>query len=84
MSNIDELKMILREKDIPFFTNEELEYHLNDNGNDVKKAAYRCLIIKSEDTSLSISGLSAADTSSYFKRLAVHYKPSNSGVLKER
>lgn len=79
---IKELKLILREKDIPFFEDDELKYYLDKNGGDVDKTAYQCLIIKSEESSLSISGLSLSDTSSYFRRLAQRYRPNNSGVLK--
>ena len=81
MSSIDDLKIVLREKDLPFFTDEELEFYLRENSGDFNATAYQCLIIKSEDSSLSISGLSTADTSSYFKRLASRYRPRNSGVL---
>lgn len=82
MSILDELKVILREKDIPFFEDEELNYYLENNNNDFKKTAYQCLIIKSENTTLSVSGLSTGDSSSYFRRLANRYKPNNSGILK--
>lgn len=82
MTEIEELKMILREKDCPFFEDEnELSYHLSKNGS-VEKAAYYCLIIKSEDTTLSVSGLNCADTSKYFRRLAQKYRPNNSGILR--
>lgn len=81
MSGLDELKIILREKDCPFFTNEELEYYLAANGT-VQDAAYQCLLIKAEDTTLSVSGLDLGDTSKYFLRLAQQYRRSNSGVLK--
>ena len=82
MLPIDELKMILREKDIPFFEDSELEYHLTKNGGDVKRTAYDCLLIKAENTSLNVSGLSTADSSAYFRRLAAQYRPNNGGVLK--
>lgn len=77
----EELKLILREKDIPFFSDDELEYYLQKNSYDVKKTAYECLIIKSENTSMSLSGLTAADSSDYFRRLAARYRPTNSGIL---
>lgn len=73
--------MILREKDYQFFDDEELEFYIMENGGDVDAALYQCLILKSEDNTISIQGLNAADTSSYFKRLATQYKPSNTGVL---
>lgn len=82
MSYLDELKMILREVDVPFFTDEELEYYYAKNGKSIEATAYQCLIIKSEDTTLSISGLSLSDSSNYFRRLAARYRPSNTGILK--
>lgn len=82
MTNIDELKMICRENDVPFFTDEELQYYLDKNASDVKSAAYQCLLVKAEDTTLSVSGMSTADTSKYFRRLAAMNRPSHSGILK--
>lgn len=81
MNNLDELKIILREQDCPFFTDEELQYYLSKNGNDLDSTVYHCLIIKSEDTTLNISGMTAADTSKYFRRLAGRYRKTNSGIL---
>lgn len=82
MDNFDRMKKILRENDIPFFSDEELQFYINENNGDVDTAIYQCLLIKAEDTTLSISGITAADTSSYFRRLASKYRPNNSGVLK--
>lgn len=82
MSDLSNLKLILREGDIPFFTDEQLNFYLEQNGGDVKRAAYQCLLVKAEDTTLSVSGLSTADTSKYFRRLASRYRPFNSGTLK--
>lgn len=82
MSDLDNLKLILREGDIPFFTDEQLEFYLGQNQGDVRDAAYQCLLVKAEDTTLSVNGLSTADTSKYFRRLASLYRPFNSGILK--
>lgn len=80
--SLSDLKIILRETDIPFFNDEELQYHLNKAGGDVELAAYRLLIIKAETCPLQISGLSLADTSAYWLRLAQMYRPNYSGVVK--
>lgn len=80
---IDKLKIVLRENDCPFFEDEELDFYLSENGNDFNKTAYQCLIIKAENTTLSMSGLEAADTSKYFRRLAQKYRTNNSRVLGE-
>lgn len=82
MESLDDLKIVLREADVPFFTDEELEFYLRENGNDYRTTAYRCLLIKAEDTTLSISGLSTSDSSKYFRRLASQYRPNNSGILR--
>ena len=82
MSNIEDLKIVLREADIPFFTDEQLDFYLLENGGNYDLTAYQCLLIKAEDTTLQVSGLSAADSSKYFRRLAAKYRPNNSGILK--
>lgn len=81
-SNLGRLKMILREGDIPFFTDEELSFHLENHSGNLNAAAYECLLIKAEDTTLQVSGLSTADTSKYFRRLASRYRPNHSGILR--
>lgn len=82
MDSITRMKKVLRENDIPFFDGEDLQFYLDENNGDVDSAIYQCLLVKAEDTTLSISGLSAADTSAYFRRLASKYRPNNSGTLK--
>ena len=82
MNSLEDLKIVLRESDVPFFTNEELEFHRRENNGDYRLTAYQCLLIKAEDTTLSVSGLNAADSSKYFRRLASRYRPHNSGILK--
>ena len=81
--NLERLKVVLREKDCPFFDDEDLLFYLSENGNDFNKTAYQCLILKSENTTLSMSGLELGDTSKYFRRLAQQYRKNNSRVLGE-
>lgn len=81
MSNLDRMKKILREDEYPVFSDEDLEFYISENNGDVGAAIYQCLIVKSENNSVTITGLTAADSSSYFRRLASQYKPSNTGVL---
>ena len=82
MSNLDDLRIVLREDDVPFFDNKELEFYLRENNGDYRATAYQCLLIKAENTALVVSGLSTGDSSTYFRRLAAKYRPNNSGVLK--
>lgn len=82
MSSLDDLKIVLREEDVPFFSDQQLDFYLRENNGDYRATAYQCLLIKAEDTTLSVSGLSTSDTSKYFRRLAGQYRPSNSRVLK--
>lgn len=81
MTYLEELKLNLRESDCPFFTDEELQLYYERNGSDMRKTTYECLVTKAQDTTLSTSGLSCADTSKYFLRLATKYAPNNSGIL---
>lgn len=78
--NLDRLKFILRESEMPMFTDEELQKYLDDSDS-FEIALYELLLLKSENTGLQVSGLSIQDTSSYFRRLAQTYRPHNTGVL---
>ena len=82
MTDIERMKRVLRESDVPFFDDSDLSFYIEENDGDVDAAIYQCLLVKAENTTLSISGISAADTSAYFRRLASKYRPSNSGTLK--
>lgn len=71
----------IRESQIPYFEEGDIEYYLKKNHGNVNDTIYEMLIIKSEDSSIEVSGLLTGDTSSYFKRLASSYKRFNSGNL---
>ena len=82
MGEIQELKLILREETSPFFSDEEIAYYLEKNKYNVDAAAYECLIIKSENDSISLpGGLNIADNQSYWLRIARKYKPNGSKIL---
>lgn len=84
MTDIEKIRIIkkeAREDQSPYFDEDDFLYYLQKNNGDVNKTIYEMLIIKSEDSTISVSGLSTQDTSAYFKRLASRYKPFNSGVL---
>lgn len=82
LNSIADLKVVLRESEIPFFADTELQWYVDKFNGDYNRAAYELLIVKSENTGMSISGMSGEDSSSYFRRLANRYRPNNSGVLK--
>lgn len=81
MTDIDRIKKEIREEQAPFFEADDFQYYLDKNNGNVNAAIYEMLIIKSEDSTISVSGLSTQDTSGYFKRLASRYKQFNSGPL---
>ena len=81
MTPLEELKMLCREKQAPYFDDEELNYQLQRAGGDISLAAYRCLIVKAENSTIQISGLTLADTSRYWLRLAASVRPSGSCVI---
>lgn len=80
-TNLSRIKLILREKDMPMFTDQEI-LDFVDNSDSEEEALYELLILKSENTALSITGLTTAETSDYFKRLAATYRPNNTCVLR--
>ena len=63
VETLDRLKFILRESEMPMFTDEELQSYL-DNSDSFELALYELLMLKSENTGLQISGLTIQDTSS--------------------
>lgn len=82
MDALKELKLNVLEHRVPFFSDEELNFYLEKNGGDVRKASRECLIIKAETTGFEVSGLTTKDSSSYFRMLASRYVSTNTGVLK--
>lgn len=81
MTDLERVYKEIREEQCPYFEDGDIEYYLQKNNGNVDATIYEMLIIKSEDSSLSLSGINTADTSGYFKRLASRYKPFNSGEL---
>ena len=85
MTDIEKIQCIkkeVRESQAPYFEEDDFLHYLKKNDGDVDATIYEMLIIKSEDSTISVSGLTTQDTSSYFKRLASRYKQFNSGFLK--
>lgn len=80
-SQADRIKREIREYQIPYFEDGDIDYYLSKNNGDEQLTIYELLIIKSEDSTIQVSGLSTADTSNYFKRLASKHKKFNSGIL---
>lgn len=76
------LKKELREDTSPFFTDDELTYYYKKNNEDFNLTCYECLILKSEDDSISLpGGLTLANNSTYWLRLAKKFKPNGSRCL---
>ena len=84
MTDIEKISYIrkeIRENQAPYFDEDDFSHYLTKNNGDINSTIYEMLIIKSEDSAISVSGLSTQDTSAYFKRLASRYKPFNSGIM---
>lgn len=81
MTDVERVYKEIREEQAPYFEEGDIEYYLEKNNGDVDATIYEMLIIKSEDSSVEVSGLITSDTSGYFKRLASRYKKFNSGTL---
>lgn len=81
MTAIERIYKELREEQAPYFSEDDIMYYLKKNKGNIDATIYEMLIIKSEDSSVEVSGLITGDTSGYFKRLASRYKRFNSGIL---
>jgi hypothetical protein len=81
LTTLEKLKLELRETSSPFFSDEELNYYLEKNNNDFNKTAYECLLLKSEDDSINLNGLTLANNSNYWLRLARKFKINGSRCL---
>lgn len=78
---IERVKIETREYQCPYFDDEDIEYYLQKNSGDADATIYELLIIKAEDSTITVSGMTTDDTSGYFRRLASRYKRFNSGIL---
>lgn len=81
MTDIERIWKAILEDKAPYFDPEDFQYYLDKNNGDVNATIYEMLIVKSEDSTISVSGLNTQDTSGYFKRLASRYRTFNSGIL---
>lgn len=78
---IERIRKETREDQLPYFDGDDFDYYFKKNGFDVDATIYEMLIVKSEDSTIQVSGLTTQDTSSYFKRLASRYRKRNTGNL---
>ena len=82
VDKIGALRREIREDALPYFEDDELTYYLEKHHGDVDAAAYEMLILKSEDSTIVLTGMTTQDTSDYFKRLASRKKRYNSQTLR--
>lgn len=82
MSDVERIRLEIREDMCPYFEDGEIEKYLEKNNGNVEATIYELLVVKSEDSTITVSGLTTTDTSGYFKRLASMYRQYNSGTLR--
>lgn len=82
MTDVERIRLEIREDMCPYFEPGEIEKYLEKNKGNVEATIYELLIVKSEDSTITVSGLNTTDTSGYFKRLASMYRQYNTGVLR--
>lgn len=75
------IKREIRENQSPYFEDDDFPYYFDKNDGDFNATCYEMLLVKAEDSTISVSGLSTSDTSAYFRRLASRFRPFNTGVL---
>ena len=82
MTPLEILKFNIRETQYPYFSDEELQYLLDKNEDDIDKASYEALILKAEDDAIKIPGLDYSGSKEYFLRLACRFRTNYSGTIK--
>lgn len=82
MTDVEKIRLEIREDMCPYFEDGEIEKYLEKNNGDVEATIYELLVVKSEDSMITVSGLSTTDTSGYFKRLASLHRRYNTGTLR--
>lgn len=83
VSTLEKIKIEVRENMAPYFSDEDIQYYFEKNNGDFNKTVYELLLIKSEDSTVSLPGYYTGDTSKYFKMLASRYRTYNTGVLSD-
>lgn len=78
---LEELKFNIREKDYPFFSDGELITLLRNNRMNVKKASYKALMMKAEESSFNFKDISEDSSHEYFMRLARMYRGNQGRIL---
>lgn len=68
------LSFNLQEKSSPFFDEEDLQLLLDKNGGDINKASYEGCLLKSQNDSISLSGIDIPDNENYWLRLAKKFQ----------
>lgn len=81
-ADYERIMMETREYQCPYFEESDVLYYYRKNNYDVDATIYEMLLIKAEDSTITVSGMTTDDTSGYFRRLASRYKRFNSGVLR--
>lgn len=82
MDLVTQLRFNLRELDDPYFTDAEINHLLEKNNNDVEKATYEGLLIKSEDDSIALpGGLRVPSNKNYWLNLAKRYRGNKTSSI---
>lgn len=82
MDKLTKLRLNLREVKDGYFEEEELNYLLDSNDDDLNKASYEGLLIKAEDDSIALpGGLQVPSNRNYWLSLAKKYRDNQTRAL---
>ncbi len=80
---LEKLKFNLREKNSPFFDDDELFYLLEEADYDINRSTYNGLLRKAEDDSITLPlGLVVPNNQQYWLRLSRQYRTNKTGSIK--
>lgn len=81
-ADLEKIRRETRENQCPYFEDGDIEYYYEKNNGDLNATIHELLLVKAEDSTITVSGMTTDDTSGYFRRLASRYRSYNSGILK--
>lgn len=78
---LDRIKMATRECYCPMFSDREIKFYLEEENGNVNNTIYRLLTLKAENGAIAFEGMTLPDSERYFMKVAMDYRPNNSGIL---
>lgn len=78
---VERIRIIIREDTYPMFSDQEIQFYLDEFGGDDDRTIYELCCLKATSGQVSVGGLTLPSMDRDFMRIANQYRPNNSGIL---